>query len=125
MKMRNYWRTKWEKRSSQSSQRAHGVSDRSCVCFIHVVTVTYITRDAHVYMYRLLPLLLLDIKNGKMRDYQVRGLNWMISLYENGINGILADEMVPTLTCNIPVRHVHVHVYCNSQSYTVILSPIH
>ena len=35
-----------------------------------------------------------DIKNGEMRDYQVRGLNWMISLYENGINGILADEMV-------------------------------
>lgn len=33
------------------------------------------------------------IKNGIMRDYQVRGLNWMISLYENGINGILADEM--------------------------------
>ena len=33
------------------------------------------------------------VKNGKMRDYQVRGLNWMISLYENGINGILADEM--------------------------------
>jgi len=35
-----------------------------------------------------------DIKGGEMRDYQVRGLNWMISLYENGINGILADEMV-------------------------------
>ncbi len=35
-----------------------------------------------------------DIKNGKMRDYQIRGLNWMISLYENGLNGILADEMV-------------------------------
>lgn len=33
------------------------------------------------------------IKNGEMRDYQIRGLNWMISLYENGINGILADEM--------------------------------
>ena len=32
-----------------------------------------------------------------MRDYQVRGLNWMISLYENGINGILADEMVSSL----------------------------
>lgn len=30
---------------------------------------------------------------GEMRDYQIRGLNWMISLYENGINGILADEM--------------------------------
>lgn len=33
------------------------------------------------------------IKSGEMRDYQVRGLNWLISLYENGINGILADEM--------------------------------
>jgi hypothetical protein len=33
------------------------------------------------------------IKNGQMRDYQVRGLNWMISLYQSGINGILADEM--------------------------------
>ena len=38
--------------------------------------------------------LLLDIKNGQMRDYQIRGLNWLISLFENGINGILADEMV-------------------------------
>ena len=36
------------------------------------------------------------IKNGEMRDYQIRGLNWMISLYEHGINGILADEMVCT-----------------------------
>lgn len=39
-------------------------------------------------------LLSTDIKNGTLRDYQIRGLNWMISLYENGINGILADEMV-------------------------------
>lgn len=30
---------------------------------------------------------------GEMRDYQLRGLNWLISLYERGINGILADEM--------------------------------
>ncbi len=33
------------------------------------------------------------IKFGKMRDYQLEGLNWMISLQENGLNGILADEM--------------------------------
>ncbi|KAJ2814339.1 chromatin remodeling complex Adenosinetriphosphatase, partial [Coemansia erecta] len=33
------------------------------------------------------------VSGGTMRDYQLRGLNWMISLYENGINGILADEM--------------------------------
>lgn len=31
--------------------------------------------------------------NGVMHDYQVEGLNWLINLYECGINGILADEM--------------------------------
>ena len=40
-----------------------------------------------------------DIKSGEMRDYQIRGLNWMISLYEHGINGILADEMVRFGSC--------------------------
>jgi uncharacterized membrane protein YqaE (UPF0057 family) len=29
-----------------------------------------------------------------MRDYQLQGLNWMVGLHHNGINGILADEMV-------------------------------
>ncbi|XP_069895860.1 probable global transcription activator SNF2L1 isoform X4 [Dipodomys merriami] len=33
------------------------------------------------------------VKGGSLRDYQIRGLNWLISLYENGVNGILADEM--------------------------------
>ncbi|GAM19037.1 hypothetical protein SAMD00019534_022120 [Acytostelium subglobosum LB1] len=33
------------------------------------------------------------IKHGQMRDYQIYGLNWLIHLYERGINGILADEM--------------------------------
>lgn len=30
---------------------------------------------------------------GKMRQYQLEGLNWMIRLQENGVNGILADEV--------------------------------
>jgi SNF2 family DNA or RNA helicase len=34
------------------------------------------------------------VKNGTLRDYQVQGLNWMASLHDNGINGILEDEMV-------------------------------
>jgi SWI/SNF-related matrix-associated actin-dependent regulator of chromatin subfamily A member 5 len=34
------------------------------------------------------------IQHGKMREYQIQGLNWLIHLYDNGINGILADEMV-------------------------------
>ena len=28
-----------------------------------------------------------------MRDYQLAGVEWLISLWENGLNGILADEM--------------------------------
>ncbi|KAG4305183.1 hypothetical protein PORY_001353 [Pneumocystis oryctolagi] len=28
-----------------------------------------------------------------LRDYQLAGVEWLISLYENGLNGILADEM--------------------------------
>ena len=35
------------------------------------------------------------IKFGKMRPYQLEGLNWMIKLNENGVNGILADESAP------------------------------
>ncbi len=31
--------------------------------------------------------------HGTMRSYQVQGLNWMVSLHHNGLNGILADEM--------------------------------
>lgn len=31
--------------------------------------------------------------HGKLRDYQLQGLNWLISLYENKLSGILADEM--------------------------------
>ncbi|KAJ7918970.1 P-loop containing nucleoside triphosphate hydrolase protein [Mycena leptocephala] len=30
---------------------------------------------------------------GEMRSYQLQGLNWMVSLHHNGLNGILADEM--------------------------------
>ena len=30
---------------------------------------------------------------GQMRPYQLEGLNWMIKLHDNNINGILADEM--------------------------------
>ncbi|KAL5021635.1 hypothetical protein ScPMuIL_000790 [Solemya velum] len=31
--------------------------------------------------------------NGQMKEYQIKGLEWMVSLYNNNLNGILADEM--------------------------------
>ena len=30
---------------------------------------------------------------GTLKEYQLRGLEWMVSLYNNHLNGILADEM--------------------------------
>ncbi|KAF8985532.1 hypothetical protein BGZ46_003821 [Entomortierella lignicola] len=33
------------------------------------------------------------VTGGVLRDYQLEGVEWMVSLYENGLNGILADEM--------------------------------
>lgn len=33
------------------------------------------------------------LSGGKLKDYQIKGLQWMTSLYNNHLNGILADEM--------------------------------
>eukprot|EP00882_Tetradesmus_deserticola_P006354 GHRQ01006683.1.p1 GENE.GHRQ01006683.1~~GHRQ01006683.1.p1 ORF type:complete len:231 (+),score=98.42 GHRQ01006683.1:287-979(+) len=38
------------------------------------------------------------LTGGTLREYQLQGLNWLIHLYDNGINGILADEMVRLAT---------------------------
>lgn len=35
---------------------------------------------------------------GQLKDYQIKGLQWMVSLYNNRLNGILADEMYFLLT---------------------------
>lgn len=33
------------------------------------------------------------VTGGTLKNYQLEGLEWLVSLYENGLNGILADEM--------------------------------
>jgi SNF2 family DNA or RNA helicase len=33
------------------------------------------------------------LQGGQLREYQIEGLQWMLSLYNNNLNGILADEM--------------------------------
>jgi SNF2 family DNA or RNA helicase len=33
------------------------------------------------------------LKNGQLKSYQLVGLQWLVSLYVNNLNGILADEM--------------------------------
>lgn len=34
-----------------------------------------------------------NLIGGSLKEYQLRGLQWMVSLYNNNLNGILADEM--------------------------------
>ncbi|XP_018566772.1 putative DNA helicase Ino80 [Anoplophora glabripennis] len=34
-----------------------------------------------------------DMFRGKLKGYQLRGMNWLANLYSQGISGILADEM--------------------------------
>ena len=35
-----------------------------------------------------------------LKDYQLEGVRWLVSLFENGVSGILADEMV---SCRVVV----------------------
>jgi ATP-dependent DNA helicase len=30
---------------------------------------------------------------GQLKSYQIKGVKWLISLWQNGLNGILADQM--------------------------------
>ena len=34
-----------------------------------------------------------SLVGGQLKEYQIKGLEWMVSLYNNQLNGILADEM--------------------------------
>lgn len=34
-----------------------------------------------------------NLIGGTLKEYQIKGLQWMLSLYNNNLNGILADEM--------------------------------
>lgn len=33
------------------------------------------------------------LTGGKLKSYQLKGVKWLISLWQNGLNGILADQM--------------------------------
>jgi hypothetical protein len=53
------------------------------------------------------------VTGGILREYQLAGVEWLISLYENGLNGILADEMglgkVPLFVCPMHIGLTVLH----------------
>ena len=42
--------------------------------------------------------------NGDLKEYQLKGLEWLVSLYNNKLNGILADEMGLGKSCDFIVK---------------------
>lgn len=64
-----------------------------------------------------------SIVNGTMREYQIEGLNWMVNLARNGINGILADEMGLGKTLQTISLLGYGRLMVLSQVHTVLNSP--
>ncbi|KII67222.1 putative global transcription activator SNF2L1 [Thelohanellus kitauei] len=64
------------------------------------------------------------IKGGEMREYQLRGLNWLISLYNNGINGILADEMGLGKTLQTISLLGYMKHYANNAGPHIVICPV-
>jgi hypothetical protein len=60
--------------------------------------VSFLPFKVHTHFHNDLPVI-----KGEMRGYQLQGLNWMVSLHHNGLNGILADEMASQLLFSISI----------------------
>ncbi|OII77763.1 SNF2 family N-terminal domain-containing protein [Cryptosporidium andersoni] len=63
------------------------------------------------------------ITGGQLKPYQLEGLNWLIYLYESGLNGILADEMGLGKTFQTISLLAYLKEYRNIDGVHLILSP--
>lgn len=70
-----------------------------------------------------LPMLCAVLVNGELRDYQLEGLNWLIHLYSNGINGILADEMGLGKTIQSISMLAYLYEYKGFKGPFIIITP--
>ncbi|KAL9229450.1 hypothetical protein vseg_004914 [Gypsophila vaccaria] len=64
----------------------------------------------------LVPLL----TGGKLKSYQIKGVKWLISLWQNGLNGILADQMGLGKTIQTIAFLAHLKGKCMDGPYMVI-----
>ncbi|KAG6816760.1 hypothetical protein H0H87_003155 [Tephrocybe sp. NHM501043] len=67
------------------------------------------------------------ITGAKLKDYQLEGLQWMVSLDQNGISGILADEMGLGKTLQTIAFSAYLREHHNSTPFLVVcpLSVMH
>jgi hypothetical protein len=59
------------------------------------------------------PKLLVPPGGARLREYQIVGLQWMVSLYNNHLNGLLADEMGLGKTVQVGLRCRNDLLGCN------------
>ncbi|KAJ3172791.1 hypothetical protein HDU87_007793 [Geranomyces variabilis] len=61
------------------------------------------------------------LSGAAMREYQLVGMEWMISLYENGLNGILADEMGLGKTIQVIAFLAHLYSVGTTGPFLIIV----
>lgn len=76
-----------------------------------------------MFIFIFILILIVVITGGTMRDYQIRGLNWLISLYQNGINGILADEMGLGKTLQTISLLGYMKMHANNSGPHIVICP--
>ena len=71
-------------------QAAHGAGTQATDAFAASSSVWNAVAGALEADVREQPAML---RGGLLRDYQLKGLCWLVALHDHGLNGILADEM--------------------------------
>eukprot|EP00891_Asterochloris_glomerata_P009938 jgi/Astpho2/9938/e_gw1.00152.85.1_t len=69
------------------------------------------------------PSLLKGPKGAQLREYQMVGLQWMVSLYNNHLNGILADEMGLGKTVQVMALLAYLMEHKNNYGPHIIIVP--
>lgn len=62
--------------------------------------------------------------NGQLKQYQIKGLEWLVSLYNNNLNGILADEMGLGKTIQTIALITHLMEYKRINGPFLIIVPL-
>lgn len=77
--------------TKKKSKNAINAMAENCIGDTPVQTYDNLTDEERNWkeQMELVPLLI----GGRLKSYQIKGVKWLISLWQNGLNGILADQM--------------------------------
>ncbi|OII73658.1 uncharacterized protein cubi_03456 [Cryptosporidium ubiquitum] len=64
------------------------------------------------------------LKGGQLREYQMKGLEWLVSLYNNNLNGILADAMGLGKTVQTVSVLAHIYEKKGNRGPHLIIAPL-